>query len=569
MDGGRTVPGSATQLSGAFEREDMGITPFWTTASADRREAQVAWHDELRTRADVRIADDAFVSRIAVVHPDRLRLGARTYISGHVHFWGDVELGEDCTVNPYSEVRGRVRIGDAVRIGAHTSILGFNHGTSTHQPIFRQPLSFRGITIGDDVWIGAHVTVLDGVTIGAHSIIGAGAVVTRDIPEWSLAVGNPARVLRDRRSDVPPAAVRSVGSSSPSAERDSALVSAIAGTAARELPQLLADAWNPATRSFHDRPDAEPSVRAWADAAELAALFDSPLPVEPRLIVDALRDRQDPHTGRIADWGAKHAQPSDDGHAGVNYHVLAAGYALQVLGSRFAVPIRDVAEFDAPALVSRLDAQPWGTDGWRAGAWVDALGTAMLWNQKDFGLTSQIETLFGWLVTRCDPTTGLWGRRTPDGGWLEAVNGFYRLTRGTFAQFGVPLPYPERAIDSVLDHSRDRRYFGPDRGTACNVLDVVHPLWLAGHQTDHRRDGAVEWARVQLERIAAAWRPGRGFSFALETGTGWQRTPSLLGTEMWLSITWLLADYLGVADALDYRPRGIHRPEPATRLGDA
>lgn len=569
MDPSSPTAHAATRPSWAFEREDMGITPFWTTAPAERREAQHAWHDELRARADIGIAEDAFVSRIAVVHPERLRVGARTYVSGHVHFWGDVKLGEDCTVNPYSEVRGRVRIGDAVRIGAHTSILGFNHGMSTEEPIFRQPLSFRGITIGDDVWIGAHVTVLDGVTIGAHSIVGAGAVVTRDLPEWSIAVGNPARVIRDRRDDAATTGVRASGSTSSSADRDTALLAAIAETAARELPQLLANAWNPSTASFHDRPGAEPTVRAWTDAVELAALFGSPLPVAADAIVDELRGRQDPRTGRVADRGTTDAAPSDDGHAGVNYHVLAAGYALQLLGSRFPVPIADVTELDAQTLVSRLDAQPWRHEGWRAGSWVDALGTAMLWNRADFGLPTQIETLFGWLVTRCDPATGLWGTRAGDGGWLEAVNGFYRLTRGTFAQFGVPLPYPERTIDSVLDHSRDGRYFGPARGTACNVLDVVHPLWLAGRQTEHRREDGVPWAREQLERIAAAWQPGRGFSFALEIGHGWQRTPSLLGTEMWLSITWLLADYLGAADVLDYRPRGIHRPEPATRLGAA
>ena len=52
------------------------------------------------------------------------------------------------------------------------------------------------ITVGDDVWIGANVTVLPGVTIGSNTVIGAGSVVTRDIPDWSVAAGNPCRVIR-------------------------------------------------------------------------------------------------------------------------------------------------------------------------------------------------------------------------------------------------------------------------------------------------------------------------------------------------------------------------------------
>jgi acetyltransferase-like isoleucine patch superfamily enzyme len=52
------------------------------------------------------------------------------------------------------------------------------------------------ITVGDNVWIGGNVVICPGVTIGSNSVIGAGSVVTRDIPAWSVAVGNPARVVK-------------------------------------------------------------------------------------------------------------------------------------------------------------------------------------------------------------------------------------------------------------------------------------------------------------------------------------------------------------------------------------
>jgi hypothetical protein len=64
---------------------------------------------------------------------------------------------------------------------------------------------------------------------------------------------------------------------------------------------------------------------------------------------------------------------------------------------------------------------------------------------------AQLATLIGWLTLRADATTGLWSGPVGDD-WLQPVNGFYRLTRGTYAQFGLPLPWPERTIDAVLAH---------------------------------------------------------------------------------------------------------------------
>jgi hypothetical protein len=338
-----------------------------------------------------------------------------------------------------------------------------------------------------------------------------------------------------------------------------------AAWAHRDAAAILARTWDEPTGTFRDHPGAAPTVRAWCDAVELADLLGAwpAMPVDRERCAEELRRRQDPTTGLVPDWGSTDAAWSTDGHAGVSYHVLAAGYALDLLGTGFEHPVRAVDALSSTDLRRALDAQPWAHEGWRAGAWVDAVGTAMLWNHTRFSLDTELDTLVGWLVTHCDPATGLWSPLDAGSGWLEAVNGFYRLTRGTFAQLGVPLPYPERTIDSVLAHAADPRWFGPHRGTACNVLDVIHPLWLAGRQTGHRRADGEQWARRQLERVARSWRPGAGFSFALEPGEDWQRVPGLLGTEMWLSITWLLADHLGVSDALGYRPRGIHRPEPA------
>ncbi|MEH0532516.1 acyltransferase [Streptomyces stelliscabiei] len=170
---------------------------FEKEATAEQRAAQRGRQRLLG--GDSEVGERCHVAGSAAVYPDRLRLGADSYIAAHAYVTGDLTTGTDCTLNPFTVVRGTVRLGSGVRIGAHTSLLGFNHSTAPDRPVFRQPLTSRGITVGDDVWIGSHVVVVDGVTVGDHCVIGAGAVVTKDLPAWSVAAGNPARRIRDRR----------------------------------------------------------------------------------------------------------------------------------------------------------------------------------------------------------------------------------------------------------------------------------------------------------------------------------------------------------------------------------
>src|ERR1700754_4233199 len=145
-------------------------------ASDEERERQIERQAGLG--GAVELAAEVYVAESAAVYCDELRMGERSYIAAHAYVTGQIVLGSDSTINPFATVRGRVTIGDGVRIGAHTSILAFNHGTEPGRPIFQQPHTAVGITIADDVWIGSNVIILDGVTIGPHTIIGARAVVT-------------------------------------------------------------------------------------------------------------------------------------------------------------------------------------------------------------------------------------------------------------------------------------------------------------------------------------------------------------------------------------------------------
>jgi acetyltransferase-like isoleucine patch superfamily enzyme len=75
----------------------------------------------------------------------------------------------------------------------------YNHGVAPDKPIRQQPLESKGdIIIEDEAWLGVGVTVLDGVRIGKGAVVGAGSVVTKDIPEGAIAFGVPARVIRMR-----------------------------------------------------------------------------------------------------------------------------------------------------------------------------------------------------------------------------------------------------------------------------------------------------------------------------------------------------------------------------------
>ena len=112
-----------------------------------------------------------------------------------------IEIGDDSTVNPYCVIQGGgdLVIGNGVRIAAHTCIIPSNHNfKDTTTPIFKQGNSMKGIRISDDVWIGANVTILDGVNIGQGAIIAAGSVVNKDVASYSIVGGIPAKTIKSR-----------------------------------------------------------------------------------------------------------------------------------------------------------------------------------------------------------------------------------------------------------------------------------------------------------------------------------------------------------------------------------
>lgn len=116
-------------------------------------------------------------------------------------FGKGISLGDYSGLGVNCYVRGPLEIGAYVNMGPDVRIITINHNTErTDIPMKGQgSLPSQKVTICDDVWIGARVIILPGVTIGKGSIIGAGAVVTKDVPEYAVVGGVPAKVIKFRK----------------------------------------------------------------------------------------------------------------------------------------------------------------------------------------------------------------------------------------------------------------------------------------------------------------------------------------------------------------------------------
>jgi acetyltransferase-like isoleucine patch superfamily enzyme len=165
-------------------------------------------HAIVKRGQKIRLGDNVVIERGVRLWVDTeglsITIGDNSYLSSHCvlnTFDGWIIIGSNCTVNSYAILYGHggLKIGNDVRIAPQVMIMPMNHiFADPDVPIRKQGIQTQGITVEDDVWLGAGAVVLDGVTIGKGSVIGAGAVVSKDIPPYSIAVGVPARVVKRR-----------------------------------------------------------------------------------------------------------------------------------------------------------------------------------------------------------------------------------------------------------------------------------------------------------------------------------------------------------------------------------
>lgn len=124
---------------------------------------------------------------------------------------GKIEIGEGSTVSMFSRIGciGYIKIGEYVEMGPNCFIADFNHEyRDISLPIKKQGNNFKqkddnlpNISIGDGSWLGTHVVIAGNINIGKHVVIGANSVVTKDIPDYCVAVGSPCRVIKRYNHD--------------------------------------------------------------------------------------------------------------------------------------------------------------------------------------------------------------------------------------------------------------------------------------------------------------------------------------------------------------------------------
>jgi len=159
----------------------------------------------------MRIGRGTSVPKLYVTWPHQVTIGNRCRIEDFVYFHFDgihkpgprIVIGNDCFVGSACEfnITDQIKIGDFCQIASGVRFIDHNHGMALGAKMGEQPCRQAGIVLEEDVWIGTNAVVLAGVKIGSGAVIGAGSVVTRDVPANAIVAGVPVRLLRYRNND--------------------------------------------------------------------------------------------------------------------------------------------------------------------------------------------------------------------------------------------------------------------------------------------------------------------------------------------------------------------------------
>ncbi|MGX8884283.1 DapH/DapD/GlmU-related protein [Methylovorus sp. MP688] len=140
-----------------------------------------------------------FVRKQYLIHAIGVKVGKKSFIHMGCFFYPNkIEIGDNSVIGRYCHLLGDITIKNNVSITAQTYIFSL-----THQKDSRSFETVNSpVLINDYVWTGARAMILPGVTLGRGAIIGACSVVTKDIPDWDIAVGSPARTIGKRNNNV-------------------------------------------------------------------------------------------------------------------------------------------------------------------------------------------------------------------------------------------------------------------------------------------------------------------------------------------------------------------------------
>lgn len=144
-------------------------------------------YSHVQPRRKLRMGPGCSISPNAVFsNPERVEIGARLTLGARCYLWAGPGTG-------------RIVIGDDVLFGPDVMVTSAGYRFNDGGPVTQQAMDEADVIIGDDVWLATRVMVLPGARIGDGAIIGAGAIVTGEIPPYAIAVGTPARVVGQRR----------------------------------------------------------------------------------------------------------------------------------------------------------------------------------------------------------------------------------------------------------------------------------------------------------------------------------------------------------------------------------
>jgi acetyltransferase-like isoleucine patch superfamily enzyme len=167
-------------------------------------------YSHVRPRRRMTLAPGARVApNVSIRNGERIFVGAGSHVGERAYLWA----GDDT---------GRITIGEHCRFGPEVFVTASDYGLQPGELIAEQERNERDVVIGNDVWLGARVFVGAGVTIGDGCVVSAGSVVARDLPPGSVAVGNPARIVRRREDYAPREAHGAQASETPNEPVDAA-----------------------------------------------------------------------------------------------------------------------------------------------------------------------------------------------------------------------------------------------------------------------------------------------------------------------------------------------------------
>lgn len=217
------------QVAATFGRKELRESPAWEIEFADvlrRSEPRESLLEQFGRFRSGEGAFDAAMRRVlmralcrhvghdlqvgpsvVLKHPETMEFGDSVFIGAQAmiqgRFDGNCRIGSHVWIGPQAYFDARaLTLEDYVGWGPGAKVLGSVHtGDPLSEPIITTDLVIKPVTIGFGADIGINACILPGVRIGAHSIVGAGAVVTHDVPNYAIVAGVPARVIRDRRDN--------------------------------------------------------------------------------------------------------------------------------------------------------------------------------------------------------------------------------------------------------------------------------------------------------------------------------------------------------------------------------